>query len=142
MKPLRLFFICMITMMSLSSGAQNEPQLRWAVVGSKIINFKADKAIIPIKLKDTPFTTIRLGFKGGEVKMHHSTILFKNGETQTVPMVKKFKSGNMTRIVDLHGGKREIVKLEIYYSPDHLTKNQVTVELWAKIEIDNNLTKN
>ena len=138
----RLFFTLAIVSLSTFMIAQEETQPRWAVIGSKTINFKADKAEIPIKLKDTPITTIRLGFNGGVIKVHHSKVHFKNGEVQTIPMNKNFRSGMMTRIIDLHGAKREISKLILYYTPNHVAKDQVTVELWAKIELEKNLANN
>ena len=117
-------------------------QSRWAVVGYDEVKFNQDKGVIPIKLKDKAFASVRLTFQGKSIDMHHISIQFDNGESQTVPLKKKFKDGDVSKIIDLHGGLRVIKKVEYYYTPDLLAKKKAFVELIGKMETKKEMAEN
>lgn len=117
-------------------------QSRWAVIGFDQVKFNQDKGEIPLKIKDKAFASVRLTFQGKAIDMHHLSIHFDNGESQTVPLKKSFKDGDVSKIIDLHGGLRTIKKVEYFYTPDLLAKKKAFVELIGKMETEKEMADN
>jgi hypothetical protein len=113
--------------------------VRWEIIGHKKVDLKLNKTEIPIKVTDNKSQAVRFSINKGEINIHHAKIYFEDGEVQTIPLRRKYKAGNMSKIVDLRGGLRNIVKCELHYIPDRLAKSQPVVEFWARTEVDESL---
>ncbi|NNF34444.1 MAG: DUF2541 family protein [Saprospiraceae bacterium] len=113
--------------------------IRWEVIGHKKISNNQDRTEIPIKVLTNKSQAIRFSINNGNLEIHHAKLHFNDGEVQTVPLRRKYKDGNMTKIVDLNGGLRNIIKCELHYIPDRLAKSNPVIEFWARTEVEEGL---
>ena len=116
--------------------------MRWEIIGHKKVSPKQDKVEIPVKVLTNKSSALRFSINAGDLYIHHSKVYFDDGEFQTIPLRRKYFSGNLSKIVDLRGGIRSIVKCEVFFTPDRLAKEQPIIELWAKTEFNEGLADN
>jgi hypothetical protein len=137
MKPYALLFVAgvLLSFTSIHSGKV----IRWEVIGHKKVDTRFDRVEIPIKIESNKSQAIRFSINNGPLEIHHAKLHFNDGEVQTIPLRRKYKAGNMSKIVDLRGGLRNIVKCELHYIPDRLAKSSPVIEFWARTEVEESL---
>ena len=138
----QLFLIILGCVLLGFANPETEKEIRWEIIGTKKIDARLDKALIPISFANNKSTAIRFGFNDQNIQVHHAKLYFEGGDFQTIPLRKTYYPGELTKIVDLRGGLRKVEKCEFYYYADRHKKNQPIIKLWAKTEVQKNLAGN
>lgn len=112
--------------------AKPEPKIEWVKLGSRKVNFVADKDTIPVTLKEGLFKRIKLHVADNAITLSDVKVHFKNGQTTDVSFKKHFAANSWTRVVDLPGEARVIQKLTVRYSTKlRLRKGRATLTLYG-----------
>ena len=107
-------------------------KIEWVKLGSRKVNFVADKDTIPVTIKEGLFKRIKLHVADNAITLTDVKVHFANGETTDVPFKKHFAANSWTRVVDLPGDARVIQKLTVRYSSKlRLRKGRATLSLYG-----------
>src|SRR5690242_257432 len=74
---------------------------RWELLGSREVDYKLDRDVIPVTWRDGFFDAIRIVVKGGSLNMHKCIIHFENGGTKEIELKQVFTKGSASRLIDL-----------------------------------------
>jgi hypothetical protein len=101
----------------------------WEKLGSRKVNFKADRDEIVVTRRDGKFRKIKLEVEGGSVNFHECIVVFGDGKRQNVRMKKVIHEGQSTRVIDLQGGRRVIKKVIFVYDTHNYENKKAKVTL-------------
>jgi len=107
-------------------------KVEWVKLGSRKVNFVADKDTIPVTVKEGLFKRIKLHVADNAITLTDVKVHFANGQTTDVSFKKHFAANSWTRVVDLPGAARVIKKLVVRYSSKlRLRKGRATLSLYG-----------
>ncbi len=137
MKTIKLMFaLAAIFMFQATATFAHTPGLppvtKWDKLGQKKVDFRLDKDEIKVTIVQGLFTAIKLKVKDGPINLHKCVVHFKNGTKQNVNIRKNIPAGGETRVIQLDGaGKRVIKKVVLLYDSKR-PRDKATVALWGK----------
>jgi len=105
---------------------------RWELLGSRTVDFRLDRDVIPITWREGAFNAIRIVVKDGSLNMHRCVIHFENGDTQEVALRHQFRRGSASRLIDLPGNKRLIEKIVFWYDTKNISGEKATVLVYGR----------
>ena len=108
------------------------PVTKWDKLGERKVNFRLDKDEIKVTLVQGLFTAIKLKVKDGSINMHKCVVHFKNGTKQNVNIRKNIPAGGETRVIQLDGGGKRIIKKVVFLYDSKRPRDKATVALWGK----------
>lgn len=137
MKTIKLMFaLAAIFMVQATSTFAHTPGLppvtKWDKLGQQKVNFRLDKDEIKVTLVQGLFTAIKLKVKDGPINMHKCVVHFKNGTKQNVNIRKNIPAGGETRVIQLDGGGKRIIKKVVFLYDSKNPRSKATVALWGK----------
>lgn len=103
----------------------------YELIGSKKVDFGADKDTIEVTAKEGRFNSIMLSVDDGELVMHDIKIEFGNGESFSPEVRAEFQEGSRSRQIDLPGEARIIKEITFKYR-SKLKRGKATVEVYGK----------
>jgi len=109
--------------------AQEKP--KWQHLGSRKVNFKTDKDVIKVGIKDGLFKAIKLTVHKSGVHFKDMKVHFVNGDVVDVKIRKVIPAGGETRIIDLPRKNRFIKKVVFWYESTLRNPKRSTVKLWG-----------
>lgn len=112
--------------------AQPRRKARWEFLGSRDVDFKVDRDVIPVTWRDGAFDAIRIVVKGGALNMHKCIIHFENGGTQDVELRHNFDRRSASRLIDLAGNNRLIEKIVFWYDTKNFSGQKATVTVYGR----------
>jgi hypothetical protein len=130
LKPLLLFFIAVIALLSFTTIENNGLQ-QWNLIGEKRVSFLVDRDVIHVTGNDN-YRQIKLKVKDGPVHILDMDVHFENGDKFDVALKEKFSNGGESRVIDLPGGSRSIKKIEFWYETRGFAKGRGRVQVWGK----------
>ncbi|MBX2874908.1 MAG: DUF2541 family protein [Saprospiraceae bacterium] len=137
MKTIKLMFtLAAIFMVQATSTFAHNPGLppvtKWDKLGQKKVDFRLDKDEIKVTIVQGLFTAIKLKVKDGPINMHKCVVHFKNGTKQNVNIRKNIPAGGETRVIQLDGGGKRIIKKVVFLYDSKRPRDKATVALWGK----------
>jgi hypothetical protein len=89
---------------------------RWALLGERHIDGRADNDKIDIGKDNGTFRAIQFRVEGGKVSFDRITVKYLNGEHEEIDVRSEIPSGGKTRVIDLPGKRRVIESISMWYS--------------------------
>ena len=126
-----LFGIVVITALSSFSGAA-EFNKGWQRIGSKKVNFKLDRDVIPVGLDDGRFSKLKVLVTRGSLNMHKMVVHYGNGAKNEIALRHNFGRKSTSRIIDLKGNKRFIKKITFIYDTKNYSKQRAKIHVFGK----------
>lgn len=126
---IKLFLFGLLAMAAMSFTLDQRP---WELLGSRKVNFAADRDEILVTRAEGVFTGLQLRVKRGPINMHRMIVHFGNGETQEIELRENFRAGSASRVVDLPGNRRVIRKVVLVYDTKNFANSKAVVELWGR----------
>ncbi len=109
-----------------------EARGEWTRLGSRRVNWSADRDAISVTAKEGRFTKLKLKVTGNGVRFRDLKVHFGNGDVQDVPLRAHIPAGGQSRVIDLPGGARVIKKVTFSYSTRGKRSRRATVVLWGR----------
>ncbi len=105
---------------------------KWERLGSKKVNFRLDKDVIRVGVRDGGFTKLKVQVTGGSVNMHKMVVEYGNGQKETINIKHQFSPRTGTRVIDLNGGKRVIKDITFWYDSKNRPGGKATVHVFGR----------
>ncbi len=86
----------------------------WESLGGRWVNGRADRDSV-FAARQGQFRQVMLRVSGSDLVMRDVVIHFGNGSTYSPPTQLVFDQGSRTRVIDLPGGDRKIVRIDFRY---------------------------
>lgn len=107
-------------------------QAKWEKLGMRKVDFKVEKDVIPVGIKEGAFTKLKVVVKGGAINMHKMVVHFMNGTKEEIELKHNFTKNSGSRVIDLPGGKRIIKNIAFFYDTKNLAKSKATVVVFGR----------
>jgi hypothetical protein len=111
-------------------GGGNEAP-KWEKLGSRQVDFIADKDVIEVGGVEGRFSAIRIDVEEGNLDMWNVRVVFENDEDYSPDTRIEFRQGSMSRVIDLPGEARKIRKISFLYKSE-FKKGRATVHVFGK----------
>lgn len=106
---------------------------KWEKLGSRKVQFKAEKDVITVTRYEGRFNAVRLKVEKSDINLHRFEIHYGNGDIQRIKVNRVIKAGSVSKNIDLKGrGRRIIKKVEFWYDTKGYEGKKATVELWGR----------
>lgn len=106
---------------------------RWEKLGQRKVNHRLDRDEIMVTAKEGRFSAVKLKVKKGGINMHKMVIHFRDGSTQKVNLRNNIPAGGETRVIQLKGKKKRIIKKVVFwYDTKGLANKKAIVNLWGR----------
>ena len=110
----------------------NRPPHGWEKLGTRQVNFKADRDEITVTGREGAFTSLKIKVKNAPINITKMIVHFRNGQKQDIAIRQNIPAGGESRVIDLKGKKRIIKKVVFYYDTKNRARRRATVELFGK----------
>lgn len=114
--------------------ASNDAILKgdWVKLGSKKVNFKAEKDVINVGAKDGRFVKLKVVVTDGNLNMHRMVVHYGNDTKEVIQLRHNFAKGSGSRVIDIKGNKRIIKKIVFWYDTKNMANKRATVTVFGK----------
>lgn len=130
---MKKFFASALVMFFMILGIQAFAQEgTWERIGVRKVSYGVEKDVIVVTSKKGRFTKLQLKVKDAPVNFRDMKVFFGNGNVQDVSLRNTIPAGGESRVIDLDGGERTIVKIEFIYDTKNNAKKRGTVVVLAK----------
>lgn len=133
-----ILFIAIMLLGTLASASAHTLDIssfdksNWKKLGSKKVNFRLDRDVIKVGLKDGRFTKLKVQVTGGHLNMRKMIVEYANGQKETVSVRHNFSPRSGTRVIDLDGGKRVIKDITFWYDSKNRPGGKATVHVFGR----------
>jgi hypothetical protein len=100
---------------------------KWDKLGQRRVDGKAEKDRIDVHRTER-YSTIRLVVESSGIELHNITIFFANGQSWSPDTRLVFNGGSTSRDIQLPGGLRQILRIELVSSK---RSGSPMVEVWG-----------
>jgi len=104
----------------------------WVKLGSKKVNFKADKDVINVGANDGRFAKLKIVVTEGKLNMHRMVVHYGNNTKEAIELRHNFAKGSGSRVIDLKGEKRIIKKIVFWYDTKNKANKRATVTIFGR----------
>ncbi|MFT3980479.1 MAG: hypothetical protein QM687_08420 [Ferruginibacter sp.] len=87
----------------------------WRSLGTKTVNYRLDRDVLDVQLRDGVFQQLKFVVRGGSLNMRKVEVHFENGGKQEIELRHNFDRRSASRTVDLKGNNRIIEKIVFWY---------------------------
>ncbi|MCE9581848.1 MAG: hypothetical protein K8T20_04955 [Planctomycetes bacterium] len=112
-------------------GGGNDAKEKWEKLGTRIVDFVADKDTIEVGANEGRFDKIRIDVEDGNLDMWNIRVVFGDGQDFSPETKVEFRQGSMSRTIDLPGDTRVIRKIEFWYKSE-FKKGRATVHVFGR----------
>lgn len=106
--------------------------MNWEKLGSRTVDFKLDKDVIPVGVKDGRFSKLKLAVTGGALNMHKMRIEYLNGQIENINLKHKFTKRSSSKIIDIDGRRRIIKNIVFWYDTKNRSKKKAKITVFGK----------
>jgi hypothetical protein len=100
----------------------------WVDLGCKRVSFLGvDRDAIRVGRREGRFKAIRLNVRGADIQLLDLTVIYANGDPDTLRVRTTLREGDRTRPLDLRGWQRSIDRIEMTYVTIPNFRGQATV---------------
>lgn len=104
----------------------------WVLLGKRTVNHLAERDVILVTGVPGKFNALQLRVANRGIQFLDLKIHYGNGATQDVVVRTTIPAGGKTRVLDLPGDARTIVKVDLTYRTRGLGRQRATVNLWGR----------
>lgn len=104
----------------------------WFFLGDKNVSFGADHDVLHFGNWKDDVRQIKLKVTDGPLKMYSMKIHFDNGTVQDVELRNRFAQGSESRVIDLNGGLRHLLKIEFWYETKGFARGKSRMAVWGR----------
>lgn len=105
---------------------------KWERLGSKKVNFKLEKDVIHVNVKEGRYSKLKVQVTGGDLNMHKMLVEYRNGEKETINIRHNFNAKSGSRVIDINGHKRFIKDITFWYDSVNKPGRKATVHVLAR----------
>lgn len=127
-----LLFLTSLFLFTAVTDLSAQKRVRWELLGSRKVDYRLDRDVIPVTWREGAFDAIRIVVKDGALNMHRCVIHFENGDKEEVALRHQFRRGSASRLIDLPGNKRLIEKIEFWYDTKNFSGEKATVLVYGR----------
>lgn len=131
MKTRIFLFVLLLSAVTTQSFAQGRRGGNFTLLGTRNVDNRLDRDVIPVTFRDGYFSALRFVVTGAAVRVHKCTVHFENGGVQDYPMELVFRRNSASFRIDLPGNRRLIEKVIFWYDAQSLTGRNATVHLYG-----------
>lgn len=114
-----------------AAAADAAPRDEWELLGTRQVNFRAEKDVIPVTGREGAFRAIKLEVEGGNLDMYNIRVIFGDGSVFSPETRINFREGSWSRTIDLPGAVRVIRRIEFYYKSE-VRRGRATVRVYGR----------
>ena len=114
-----------------SEGCKPTPGT-WEKIGTRDVNYEADKDEIIATRAEGIFTAIQVRVKNAPINMQKLELKYGNGEIQEIDLKNNFAANSESKVIDLPGNKRVIRRAVFWYDTKNIAERKGVVELWGR----------
>jgi len=104
----------------------------WRNLGTKTVNYRLDKDVLDVQLRDGSFQQLKFVVRGGSLNMHKVVVHFENGGQQEIELRQKFNQGSSSRVIDLKGNNRLIEKITFWYDTQNSSHRKAKLTVFGR----------
>lgn len=104
----------------------------WERIGSKKVNYKLDRDVIPVGVDDGRFTKLKVVVTRGHLNMHKMVVHYGNGTRNEIALRHNFGKKSTSRVIDLKGNKRFIKKITFIYDTKNSSRQRAKIHVFGK----------
>ena len=128
-----LFAALAITLFSLSSfHSTRDSAGPWKFIGDKKVSFGVDHDVINVGEIGDKFRFLRLKVTDGPIRIYDMKVHFDNGTVQDVSLRMSIPENGESRVINLHGGLRQLKKIEFWYETAGFRDGKSRVAVWGR----------
>ena len=131
MRPITSLALSLLGGVTLLLGAAGSAAADPRVLGSRTVGYGTDHDSIAVS-PSVMFSAVRLCVSGRSVDMYDLDIYFANGGRQDAAVRLLINAGECTRWIDLSGGMRHVVQIDLTYSTAASTGTQAVVTAYGR----------
>ena len=128
-----MFAVLAITLFSLSSfDSTRDSAGAWKLIGDKKVSFGVDHDVINVGEIGDKFRVLRLKVTDGPIRIYDMKVHFDNGTVQDVSLRMSIPENGESRLINLHGGLRQLKKIEFWYETAGFQDGKSRVAVWGR----------
>ncbi len=104
----------------------------WEKLGSKKVNYRLDKDVVHVGIKDGVFKKLKLVVSGGSLNMHKMVVHYGNGTKENINLKHNFSRLSTSRVIDLKGNRRVIKKIVFLYDTKNRSARKAKLHVFGK----------
>lgn len=104
----------------------------WEHLGTRKVNRRLDRDIIPVTIRDGFFRKIKLMAVDGNINIKQCIIQFADGTKQIVEVRKTLKANQSTNVIDISGNRRIIDQVEFLYDTKGIKVKKAKIKLYGQ----------
>jgi len=105
---------------------------RWRYLGVRYVTDKVDHDRIEVGIRKGRFEALQVRVDDRAVEFRSMTVLFGNGESQSIELRDVIPAGGQSRAIDLDGGERAISAVEFVYDAQSVGRGGARVRLYGR----------
>lgn len=114
-----------------ASAASCATAQQWERLGSRRVQFTAERDVIEVGAVEGRFTALRIEVAGGDLEMFNIRVVFGDGSDFSPDTRLRFRQGSRSRVIDLPGGARVVRRVSFAYRSS-LRRGRATVSLFGR----------
>ena len=104
----------------------------WMVLGTTVANYEADHDTILIRGRFDNFRQLQFKVTGAPLNLHRLIVTYDNGEPEEIRTSHKIKRGAVSRVIDLHGPRSGLRRIDFYYDTRGFSGQRAEVTVFAR----------
>ncbi len=124
------YFILIGFLFTLSHAGFSQ-SYRWELLGTRKVDYKLDRDILPVTARKDSFRALKLVVKHGGLNLHKCVVHFENGAKEEIAVRHNFLKRSSSRTIDLPGNKRFIEKIEFYYDSKNRSRHRAEILVYG-----------
>ena len=127
-------FLSVATLVSAQQvrDAAPAPKGTWQYLGTTTVGYNADRDVIKVEGADT-FRKLKFMVHDAKLEIYDMDVIFENGGHQDIQVRSTIERGGESRVIDLNGESRRIVKVAfVYRTVPGFNFEKTKVSLWGE----------
>ncbi|MCB0667194.1 MAG: hypothetical protein KDC80_15305 [Saprospiraceae bacterium] len=129
------FLILLVTLLgfvSFSFTTSPFGKARWEHLGSKKVNYRIDRDVIHVGIRERTFDKLKIQVSNGNLNMRKMIVEYANGSKDEISLRHNFSRGSESRIIDLKAGNRFIRDVTFWYDSKDFQRNRAVVHVYGR----------
>ena len=134
LKKFGTFALGIILFIGLSSfdTTAETPFKDWVRLGTKKVDYRVDRDMIHVGVRDGSFKKLKLVVTRGSLNMHKMVVLYGNGSKDEINLRHNFSRTSTSRVIDLKGNKRVIKKIMFIYDTKNFSNSKARIHVFGR----------
>lgn len=107
------------------------PPGSWRVIGTTHASFKADHDAIIVTGPGDNFRKIKFKVTDAPLNLLRLVVTYDNGEPEKIDVRFNIPQGGESRVIDLRGGSRSLMRIDFWYDTKGILKGKADVSVFG-----------